>query len=650
MFEFIYNQLLFYIAIILVLFLPGYFLLLALFRKTKSFSALEKFVISFGLSIISIDFLMLLLGKSGIAITRLSVLSAILVFILICRAVKYALDSSRKTPESVSEEKIDAQFSFSKNQAVLIILLLFLTIFIKTAYLADSIFPTATDLGHHMYWSKLISQTGEIPVYQEKDIIEVGGKYEISQPQKIADFIVGEHLIFSAVNLISGKDFISAFPSLILFLVNIMGILAMFVLALRLFENYPYGKNAAILALFLLGPLYAISSPQVKFVSGGVVGNIIGNFFIPLALYFYFRAFQEKKPIFLSTALLVTAGLFYTHHLSSFIFIFIAVFALAIFLFFNIKNIFSYLQSWRKIILSPSVIIVLAAIFIFLFFIYTPSYIETKAVETAVGGPSKSTRAGLTFTQLKFTVGEARMALGLFGLLLLFFNKKRKSYPHAFLAGWLVSLFAMSLKPQWLYLDLPSGRIANYLSYPLAIAGAFALAWLFHKAKNSESKNYYLNPKIFFGFCVLIFSFIAASGFYDNSQSLVKNDNSLPALQTFHAAGYLAKKTESTDVVLKDHNYIVADSWIKLFFMRDYNFPLSRGFFKRYEDTAKEREKCTFWMISAPNMAEGKKCFADTGVNFVMVNPKFDGPQFIKSGNFWQIYSNEEISIYYKNL
>jgi len=668
--NFIQDQILFYISIILVLFLPGYFLLMAVFGK-KYFSGLEKFVISFGLSIASVNFLLILLGKAGFLITRNSVLIVIILFSAVCwvvslritkslRITRYPLGTAnftklrnvlvRKLKNCKLIENCKLKIVNLDSRTILIILLLFLTIFIKTAYLKNSIFPTSTDLGHHMYWSKMISETGQLPIYEKSGIIEIAGHYQISDPQPIADFIIGEHLIFSAINLISGIDFISYFPSLILLLTNIMSILAMFILVLKLFENNKiFAQRAATLTLLFIGPLYAIASPQVKFVSGGVIGNILGNLFISLALYFYFRAFKEKESWFLATALFLTAVMFYTHHLSSFIFIFILAFAFVIFLIFNIRNISWHLKSWMKLIFSPPVISCVLLATCYLLLIYAPAYIQTNAVETAVGGPSKATRAGLTFSQLKFSAGEARMALGILGLALLLWNRRRKTYAYSIILGWLIALFAMSLKPQWLYLDIPSGRIANYISYPLAIASAFAFIYIFSYAQNSKNKKYYISPKLLFTTCSLLLVAFIINGFYDNSQSLNAGDNSTEALQTFHASSYLTNSISENDIVLKDHNYITADTWIKLYFMRDYSFPFSRSYFKRYEDLTKKREQCTLQMISGPDSSEGKECFMGTGVNFVMVNPRFDSAQFEKSDKFWRIYAGDEIDIYYRN-
>lgn len=645
MLSFLGEQFLFILSIILLLFVPGYFFLLLVTKKDHAFSWLEKFVISFGLSLTLVNFMMIILGKIGAPLNKIYALMVIVALLPLLYFIKIKFGAkSHPTSSSEPDEK------FSRNQTILIILILFLTIFIKTIYLTGSIFPTSTDLGHHMYWSKIISETGQLPFYAESDIIKNNGTFAVSAPQSIADFIIGEHLIFSAIHTLSGANFISAFPSLILFLANILSILAVFILTLRLFADSTSldAKNIAILVLFLLGPLYAISSSQIKFASGGVVGNVFGNYFIPLIFYFFLRALTEKKALFLALALLLFGGLLYTHHLSSFIFLYASVFAILLFGFFNFHNLKNHLLDWWKLLRSPAVLAVIIFLVGFLFFLYAPSYLSRSAVATATGAPLKETRTGVTFSQLKFTAGEMRLALGLLGLAILFFWRNRHSYSSTILAGWTLAILLMSLKPQWLYVNILSSRIANYAAYPLAITAALALAWSFRQIQAAEKKKYLLNTKILHTAYFLLFAAMAMGGFYDNSQSLSINSNFAKAVQIFHSADFLAGKIDAQDIVLKDHNYLTADAWIKLSFLRGYNFPFSRGFFKRYEDEAKPREMCTLWMISTPSTSEGEKCFADTGVNFTMVNPTFDGAQFERSKNFWKIYAGDEVAIFYR--
>lgn len=495
------------------------------------------------------------------------------------------------------------------------------------------------------------------------------------------DFIIGEHIIFGVISLISGADFFSAFPAIVLYLINILSILTVFILVLRIFKN----KTVAILSLFFLGALYAVSSPQAKFVSGGVIGNVMGNYFMPLAFYFYYRALEflnvgvqfiePEKPKgldksnpygkslcdsrkFLSLAIFTTFGLFYTHHLTSFIFLFVLLFFVPFFILINFKNIKEILNRARPVVFSPAVIGTFVLGLVFFFFIFTPTYVNPEAVDTAVGTAVKSTRTGLTLENIKLTVGEPRFVLGLIGLLFLVltylypreFDKDRKNLGYALIVSWLVTLFIMSMKPNWLFVDIPSARIGNYLSYPLAILSAYALYCTF----NSNSKLFGEKissrvPQALFSGALLLFVIFSFAPGLDDSAGAFKTQNAgEETVQTFSASKYLAEKSSVSNMLLKDHNYITADSWIKLFFMREYKYPLSRGYFKRYEDPLNPREMCTLWMIGSPASADSQKCFSETGVNFVMVNPRYDSAQFQKLDEFDEVYVNDEINIFYR--
>lgn len=578
-----------------------------------------------------------------------------------------------------STTKENQQISFTKNQTLLIILIIFLTIFIKTAYLKDSIFPTSTDLGHHMYWSKLISTTGTLPQYAKNEINYSENSFEL-ESENIADFIIGEHLIFSGINILTNIDFISYFPILLLFLINIIGILVIFILSLRIFEDFYFknnlinGVNLAILTLLLIGPIYAISSPQAKFISGGVIGNVIGNMLIPACLYFYFRAIKKKDKWFLFLGLFLSAGIFYTHHLSGFIFIFIFIFTILFFnLFFILKNlrnknilknlITNYKNLFKKlspIFINYPIILFLISSLLFVLFIYTPSYLVTDAKSTVVGAPSKSTRAGLTWEQFKYAVGEIRLIFGILGIIfstiLLFARKKLIRISDiltiSVLSGWMVSIALMSIKPHWLHINIPSDRIANYANFPFLISASFGILILLYALKKINEAGLLKKAPLYLIF-ILLFLTLIFQGFYDNSQSLSDNSKNQKALQTLHASNFLSQQTTSLDLkennFLKDHNYISGDSWIKLFFMEDYNYPLSRGYFKRYEDITKPREMCTLWMISEPSSQQSQDCFRDTKTKFILVDTTVDGPQFKNNRNFSKIYESGSLSIFYKS-
>lgn len=684
MLDLIQNQILFYIAIILVMFLPGYCLILAIFGKNKIISTLERFIVSFGLSIVIVDFIIFLYSKSGILITRLSSIVGILIFIAVCYVVYKFRCHSRESgnpekkdwiPGQARDDIAEGLFNFSKNQLILILLLLFLTVFIKTIFLSGTIAPTATDMGHHMYYSRWIADNGKLTDYNDSVI----------NPEDKGKFIIGEHIIFSVIYLVTGQSFFSGWPFLILYLINLLSILTVFILVLRIFEN----KNVAILTLLFLGVLFAVSAPQARYVSGGVLGNIMGNFLMPLALYFYFRAFSAlggsasggefidtdiKDKTFLALAVFTTFGLFYTHHLTGFIFLFIWVLMIPLFIVLNYKSIEVVGKKALKIIFSPQVLSVFIIGLVFFFLVFTPSYIKSSAVNTAVGSPTKVTRTGLNIGNLKQTVGDARLALGLLGLIILAFGFKKRNLGYILAASWAIMIFVMAVYPKLLFVNIPSNRIGNYLTYPLAILSAYGFYMVFNpefihphtKNTTSTSENEDTNPfgvgvrnsgknilslipeNLIKAIFLVTLAFVVSSGISDSAQAFKKSDNSQEAVETFNASNYLAKNTDDADMILKDHNYLTADSWIKLYFMKDYKYPASRTTLSRYEDTTKPREMCTFQMISSPASDKALQCFSDTKTDFIMINPLYDSAQFKKSSDFDQVYVNDEVGVYYK--
>lgn len=648
--ELILEQLIFFFSILLLLFAPGYFLFLAVFGKEAPFNQLEKSTVFFGASFLVVTFLLLFLGKIGLQINRFSTIVSVLTACLLL----YALYRLRMRFGHFKKDSISEKIVFGKKQTLAIAILVFLTIFIKTVYLQNAIFPTSTDLGHHMYWSKLTVETGQIPVYQKSEISQSpDGKYSIGSPEPIADFIIGEHLIFSAISLVSGIGLVSYLPSSILFLINIFSVLSIFILSAEIFKRLPFGNNVAISALLFIGPLYAISSPQAKFVSGGVVGNIFGNFLMPLIIYFAIKALKEKSSLQMAMAILFGLALAYTHHLSTFILVFSVAFSAVFILFSFRKDILDISRTMIKTLFSPACATVLVFSFVMLFFIYTPTYLNFSAVDTAVGTPSKSTRTGLTFQQLTSSSGHARMIMGILGLIAVLLIHRARDFGKSFLLGWTFAILIMSLWPSLLFVDIPSNRIANYLIPPLSILAGFFMVGIFEISKATSPKKsalgvFSMKPLGATTILTLLLVMSITNGLSDNSSSLSDGSNIEKAVQTFESSKYLAEKIGPDDVILKDHNYMTADAWMKLFFYKDYNFPFSRAYFKRYEDETKPRERCTLNMISLPNSEEAKKCFSGTGTNFIVVNPAYDGSQFRKIKNFWQVYQSDAVLILHK--
>lgn len=619
--------------------LPGYVFVRTLFWQKNPFNSLETALVSLGSGIVIVDALMLLLGKFGFSLTKYSLMLAVGLFVFLC--LSFFLFKNK--PHNWRNFFTAPEKAFSGKAALAVLAIFLLALFIKTIYLTDAVTPTSTDMGHHMYWVQATVKSGQLPHYAERDIFFENGKYRIGESEPIADFIIGEHLPFAAVSLLSGMDVLSIMPIGLLLLVHMAALLAVLALARAVFWEMPGGVSATILSFFLIAPLYAISSSQAKFISGGVVGNTFGNFLIPLTILLLAQARRLKNSRILSMAILVAAGLAFTHHLSTFVLLFVLAFGALLYGVSHFKNILSEATLWLRMSFSVPAATTLLGVALFVFAVYTPTYLNTSAIDTAVGAPSKSTRTGLTIAQLALNTGDARLALGLIGLAAILWNLRKQGFAFALLGGWGAAILIMTLRPALLLVDIPSTRIANYVSFPLAIAGAFGFVQLMLKLSR---KKPLLEPPLALALSATLLLFVSSSGLFDNAQSLGSDTNATQAVQTYHASRYLEQRTTAQDVILKDHNYIAADAWIKTFVTRDYNFPLSRAYFKRYEDPAKPREMCTLWMISTPSSKEAAACFEGTGVNYVMVNPENDAAQFKRNKDFSEIYTSENIAIF----
>ncbi len=722
--NFIISQAYFILITIFILFLPGYLLLCGVFKR-EHFSAIEKIILAIPVSFALATLSMIISGTLGMPINKpkITILFGTINIILLAFTFYQKKKDSTKT-----ENKL---FNFSKNQSRLIIILIALTIIIKSVYLVDAIFPTSTDLAHHMFWVEKIKTTQELPVYQEIEIEydESDNPTLSEQPVRTADFIVGEHLIFVAISLLSGKNVVSAFPSLILLIINLATILTIFILTQRLFEKYKYVSWVSIFVLLFLGPLYAISSSQAKFVSGGAIGNILGDLFIPTIFYFIYRAFANKRPAMLMMTVFLGGSLAYIHHLSAFIFGYAFGFSAIIIYLFQVdfKKTFSDFFKLRSVIImvilfllqvtlnfilekfsikipilkieslkmsSMIILSILGNIFILsllqkefkaviidwfkntikhyvfafviifacmFFFFYVPSYLNKDAISSATGTPEKATRIGIPVNELMYSSGEARFALGVIGLIIIiliallakhpktreYFERisPANQYGRAITIGWATALIAMSLAPQYLKVNIISSRIANYVIFPITILAGFAIVWIFDILHQRRTDKTYL-PKIFVSATfTLIFLFLLTNGMRDNSSALNESPEVKRAVQTYKASERLSGMIKGDDQMVKDHNYIKGDTFIKIFFAKDPNFPLSRAFFRKYENNP-YRETCTLDMISKPNSPEAQRCFDGLNVRFVMVHTDHDASQFNGSDTFSKIYQNDELSVY----
>ena len=453
----------------------------------------------------------------------------------------------------------------------------------------------------------------------------------------------------------------------VLFLINVFSLLAISVCAYSLvagFATKKIARNSALFTLLIAGTFYATSSPQAKFIAGGVIGNTIGNLFIPITIYLFILAIRKKDSRMATLFYLCLAGLGFTHHLSTFIFLYVFLGFLVIFFVFAVsvyrfnlsilwKNVFPYF----KVFFSKWNLVTLLIIVCFILFVHTPSYLNKTAVNTAVGAPSKSTRVGLPFGAITLSVGAWKLFYAILGALVLSIVASKKLLKKnsrttilqiasiSLTFSWFLTIFLMSTKPALLKVDIISSRIVSYITFPLAIFSAFFIAFVFQRLFKKAPP---MIAQILF-FVVIGTGMI--SGFADISDSVRKNDpaEEREVMQTYRASRYLNSIAKEEENVLKDHIYLKGDTWMKLFFMRDYKYPLSRSFLRRYADPTKKRETCTRDMIAIPHSEIGKECFKETGVKYIVLKDGFETAQFERSENFSKIYTSPNVVIYQKN-
>lgn len=629
MMDFIFSQVFFLLALVLVMWVPGWAWVRFLERKGDFLSAIERVSVIVSLSIVSTDAVMLLLGRVGVPLEGVSVSAGIVA----ASAVLFAL--SRRGRSHDSEKKTDQKISAA------FLVVFGLAMFIKMIYLAPNIVPSSTDLGHHMYWVKKIVLDKKLPVYEERDIeLGANGHYTIGEPKPISDFIIGEHLALGALAMISGKGVTSSFSIGALFAIHVATLLSVYALARRLFEKFSWSSSVGVWALFFYGVLYALGQSQLRFVAGGVAGNTIGNLFIPVIFLLLVLAIRQKRIGAFVTALVLMFALAYTHHLSTLMLLMALVGTLGAIAFLQ-KNLYRDIFS---LIRSRQTAVALLCFGVFFFLVYTPSYIRNAAVEQVVGTAEHEEHLGMDFLPFTEEVGAPRVALALVGLAFLFAMKKtRRTDSTALLLGWTIVLSLAVLYPAVFRVDLPSARVANYLAVPLSILSGAAI---FMVARQLERHGGLSRRMVGVTFIFLLL-LVAHSGFADDNNYLkFRAGSRQQTLELAHAAEYLSGEIPRDMTVMHDHINIPGDSWIKLAFMRDYNYPFYRALLFRYERADDRQEKCTLYVVTDPDSPEAIACRRDLRIGAVLVNEQLGGQQFERAGDFSKVYDDAFQAIY----
>lgn len=553
------------------------------------------------------------------------------------------------------------------------------SVIIRTIFYLPDVVPQDTDLGHHMYWSQLMVQKETFPNYDTPEVIE------------------GEHMVFAVLSKLSGITLLSALPLIILAAYNLMMILALSFSAMALTGN----RKIALWTLFFSGIYFAIDPPQARYVKGGVIGNTFGNLFTVLAFLLIFMfvrywlgrylkldkpARKKIKPALVSLfslLLVIIAGSFYTHHLSTLLlgitimFTFVS-WIIATFAFCRdtclptseagstTRNVVkTLLDFFRKIIFSKKFLLTLSIIIAFPLFVYLPHYLANSAVDTVTQAPIKDTHQGLPLETLPNKAGWLRLIFALGAVVFLVTGGIPKLIEKINLAdkvklpkislkigtaaiglsslviGWALPLFILSFYPSLMQIDLPSQRIINYLVLPIIILAAWTATVFGEKLKSNFSSRPIKIVTLALGIALLW------EGTGDFRSVYKANENKFQdAVELYSASRYLAEHTASDAQILKDHRTIAGDSWIKFFLLRGYDYLTSRTYDYKYNAIDSKLDPCTREMILVPGSSLSQKCYGQTGINYVIVKPDRDEYLFWKDLNFNTVYLSDSIAIF----
>lgn len=637
----------FFVILVAVLGVPGFVLITVLDKKHR-LDALERTVMAVVLSLTVATGTGIVFDLFDVPIVTATVAGVYAVWLVAMAIIMRRSHIRRK--EAVSSHK---------RVPVVFLAVLFLLVLVKSVFFMQYTVPISTDLGHHMYWAQSIVEMEELPVYEEREIIMAGlseEQHQISDPHPISDVIIGEHVVFAVIAILSGVSLISVYPILILFAIHIVTLLGVYVLARRLFSDHVLRERVAIMALIFSGILFGLDSPQMKYIIGGVVGNTFGNIYIVSIVLMLLLGIQLRSRVLMALGVALCVALAYTHHLSTLLLAFSLV---GMMVMLAISNWKFFRGEFLHLALSRYVLAMVAVGAICFFFIWTPSYITNSAVETVVGENEveKTEHAGISVADYLFALGDVRMIWAFVGLALIMggwlWTRRRfeggasekeemTALRTVVIIGWLWPLFLLVFAPSVVGVDIPTIRTANYTILPMALAGGFAFVWGVSEIARQRS----LTRAGLAALMVIVVVGFVSGGWRDNAELLERNDEG-SARELHRVATYLGENYRDTEkVVMYDHIHIDGGSWMKLYFMEDYNYPFYRALLFRYDRATDKSERCTLDVFTYPTTSQAQKCFQDLNISALAMNEVETGKAFREDVRFTRVYAGENISVY----
>ena len=582
------------ISIIIVLFLPGYFLY-SMFLKKLNLDFFQRLIISPGLSLSFIPLLTYFFTLIGIKLNTILILIIFLIFAAII-LLKYILEPKKNNETFFNFKKFKKSFEKYELLSYLILFaILLISLLVRLIPIKDVLVGPGSDSYHHTLIVQLIIENGGIP-----------HSYEPYAQLSSFTYHFGFHSIVAFIYWVSGFDV----AKLVLYtgqILNAFAILPIFIFVDRLFKD----RKMALLSSFIVG---LISVFPAYLINWGRFTSLTGMLILPIAFLLVIESIKlEKRDIkILILSGLVLSGLFVTHYRI----IIAALCFLMVYILYELYSNKKDLKIQKEIIFRFAVIGITAIILLLPWFIHllNNSRILSEWVNTAnYYSLDRIGSAGSYYSNTLLLV----LSLGgaFVGIL------KRNKYIIV-ISLWVSILIAFS-NPYWIKLP-GSGRldlvtVVTMLFFPVSVMGSYFIIYLSDKIKPTKSRCLIV---LFLIILVLIpFSAIKMAGLFEPESVFVKNGD-------IEAMTWIKSNTSKDAVFLIDsidfdwnRDFIIGidgGSWIPLSTGRKVTIPpMVYATETAYEKNYTEKVKAISKAAELINTESAVKFLVENNVTYV---------------------------------
>ena len=622
--------------------IPGYAMLFAL-GLTRVLGRAERLFLSLSLSIAIIPFIGLLLDFIY-AITPATLLLATLLtaaFFAVIGYVRFFLlrdgfSRSRITYKPVRHTLVEyftaLRIRFKQPfKQVALILTFTLAIFLAILNWQSGLGVHSVDLGVHVFWAKTIQMSGHIPDYT---IIK-----SIDEPYK---FVFGSHLLLAEFFSITGLS-IETFYWSPLLLLSMSTLLAIFVMAKKVSGSAYAGVIAAI--------LFATAFNPGAYVQRGNLPDIVGYFLFISMLYLLILVIDLGN-VALGPIGLVILSIVYYHQYG---FLIAASTTLVFLIYLSIIRTKEFMRLLRAMFSSRSgvgfwllmaILITITALKLQYVLLVAQKFLSSNSYSV------QWQSWVIPLYRYPSQLGTVTVLLGLAGILICIFRQKPS---HLILLSWISSLLILAHAPL-LGLGVPEPyRFVWRMTEPMSILagiGAYIPLYIVFQTQNLKVRwgkhTQYLpfKPlKRIIGLLAVAAIFLIGFQVF-GSINVTHNEVREPFFETNkEVGGWLAKNSDSQDVIAVNIDVDNTATWIRVFSMKtyflykvDFGTEIAPADYRKiYQDMAT--------MFDYPSSPEVPAILERYRISFVVAH-KPDVPKFESSPFFTRAYQASEAVVY----